>query len=411
MLWCMAIRMKEWGMLAYPRQAVQLTLNSLNDWERTGRDMGQGAQQMGRGLGELASTIARVTQTGQLADAEAMLQEIGSEATEELLEQPVRDWNYSWQQAYGPRMQQLASQYSGEVREKVLQMGAAYGRRFSLEGRRQFELKRSHQSRSRWQKQVDSAVMQGDEEAACQWMEQGREVFVPEAEMPQQLEEVRNRSLQAAWQQRLQQDPYAALTSWQSAEARRPADAGVLQRLEGEMENTRQELYHSLASQLASAVEQGQEPDPTVLERAAAAGVLPREQLAGRNQEVAPLSLDRTCDWLRRIDEREAGDDSQLVLSIALAPLPREQRRLLLQRVKTTAALPPQQRTAVSRTLWNWYREGRFGCPGDAESMLHLGRLQEEALHRMTTASREETDKWLERLSKTADAWLCFDEQ
>ena len=411
MLWCMAIRMKEWGMLAYPRQAVQLTLNSLNDWERTGRDMGQGAQAMGRGMGELASTIAQVAQTGQLADAEAMLREIGSEATEELLEQPVRDWNYSWQQAYGPRMQQLASQYSGEVREKVLQMGDAYGRRFSLEGRRQFELKRIRQSRSSWQKQVETAVMQGDEEAACQWVEQGRDVFVPESEMQQQLDDVRTRSLQAAWQQQLQQDPYAALASWQSAEARRPADAGALQRLEGDMENTRQELYHSLASQLASTVEQGQEPDPAVLERAAAAGVLAREQLPAPNREVTPLSLDGTCDWLRRIDEREAGDDSPLVLSIALAPLPREQRRLLLQRVKATAALPPQQRTAVSRTLWNWYREGRFGCPGDAESLLCLGRMQEEALHRMTTASREETDKWLEQLGKNADTWLCFDEQ
>jgi hypothetical protein len=65
----------------------------------------------------------------------------------------------------------------------------------------------------------------------------------------------------------------------------------------------------------------------------------------------------------------------------------------------------------MSRTLWNRYREGCFGCPGDAESMLTLGRLQEEALIRMTTQPEKETTRWLEELGTNADAWLCFDEQ
>ena len=135
------------------------------------------------------------------------------------------------------------------------------------------------------------------------------------------------------------------------------------------MENARHHLYRNLARQLAVDVEQGREPDTAQLERAAAVGVLPAEQLRSQGTEIASLSVADTCNWLRRIDERESGDDEHLVVDIALSPIPLEQRQLLLQRVQSTGALPPHQRTAMSRTLWNWYREGRFGCPGDAESV------------------------------------------
>ena len=410
MLRSMAIRMKEWGLLAYPRQTVHLPLNSLNDWGRTGRALGQGVQEMGHGLAELVPVIAQVAQAGQRADAAAMLQEIGEETAEELLELPVRDWDYCWQQAYQPRVQHMLNQLSGEEREQAQRMSEAYGRRYSLEGRRRMELQRIRQARGRWQEQVEAAVQRGDEASACHWMEQGRNVFVPETEMSRELGAVRSRSLHAGWQQQLQQNPYAALLAWQAADAHKPEDADTLQRLEGDMENTRQTLYKNLALQLAADVEQGREPDAALLERAVAVGVLPGEQLPARGMPAISLSVADTCNWLRRIDEREPGQDERLMVDIALAPIPLEQRRLLLQRVENTGTLPPPQRVAMSRTLWNWYQEGRFGCPGDEESLLSLGRLQEEALIRMTTESQEETDKWLEDVGKGADAWLCFEE-
>ncbi len=411
MLRSMAIRMKEWGLLAYPRQSVHLPVNSLNDWGRTGQAVGHGVQDAGRGLAELTPHIARVAQAGELADAAAMLREIGEETAGELLELPVRDWDYSWQQAYAPRVQQVLARFSGDEREQVRQLSESYGRRFSLDARRQLELRRIRQSRQRWKDQVESAVLQGDEEAACRWVEQGLHVFVPESDMPQELETVRNRSLQARWLQHLQQEPYAALAAWHAADARKPADAGTLRALEAQMETTRQELHRSVAAHLAASVEQGTEPDMPMLERAVEAGVLAPEQLATRTQEPASLSVADSCNWLRRIDERDPGTDEHLVVEIALAPIPQEQRRLLLQRLQNTAGLPPQQRCAMSRTLWNRYRDGAFGCPGDAESLLSLGRLQEEALMRMVSGTAQEADKWLETLGNHADAWLCFDEQ
>ena len=409
MLRSMAIRMKEWGLLAYPRQTVHLPLNSLNDWGRTGRVLGQGVQEIGHGLVGLAPVIAQVAQAGQRAETAAMLREIGEETAEELLALPVRDWDYSWQQSYQPRVQHMLNQLSGEEREQAQRMSDAYSRRYSLEGRRRMELQRIRQARGRWQEQVDNAVQNGDEAAACHWMEQGRNVFVPESEMPRELGAVRRRSLYVGWQQRLQQEPYAALIAWQADDARKPEDADTLKRLEGDMEHTRQTLYKNLALQLAADVEQGREPGAVLLERAVAAGVLPGEQMPAQGQTETTMSVADTCNWLRRIDEREPGQDERLMVDIALAPIPQEQRRLLLQRLQSTGTLPPQQRVAVSRTLWNWYQEGRFGCPGDEESLLSLGRLQEEALIRMTTETQKTTNEWLESVGKDADAWLCFE--
>lgn len=411
MLRSMAIRMKEWGLLAYPRQAVHLPVNALNDWGRSGRGLGQGIREFGHGLAELAPLLSEVTRTGQQADAAAMVREIATETIEELQELPVRDWDYSWKQAYEPRVQEMLSQFSGAEREQARKLSAELGPLYSLDGRRKREVNRIEEARSHWQAEVNRAVLRGDEEAACRWIEQGREVFVPESEIPGRLDEARNLSLQASWQEQLQQDPYAALADWQDESSRKPADEEIRKALGNSVEKTRAGVFGALALQLGAAVEQGDEADKTLLNRAVSAGILPQEQVAAAAKPAAELSVADTCDWLRRIDEREVGDDDRLTVEIALAPIPPEQRRLLLQRLQTTGALPPQLRSDMSRTLWGMYRAGAFGCPGDAEALLCLGRLQEESIMRMSTGPEKSTAEWLENLRRNAGNWVCFEEQ
>ncbi len=412
MLGSMAIRMKEWGMQAYPRQGVHLPLNALNDWGRSGRALGQGVADAGQGLAALVPAIEQVARTGHRADAAALLEEIGRETAAELLELPVRDWDYSWQQAYEPRVHEMLNGFTGAERDEALRLSESYGKKYSLEGRRQMELNRLHQAKDCWRRQVDAAVQSGDADSACQWVEQGRGVFVPESEMPRELEDVQSRSLQSQWQQRLRQNPHAALADWQSHESQKPTGSAELESLEGEMQKTRAGLFDSLAVQLGASVEQGDEPDTGMLERAVAAGVLAPEQIAPLQQPRVALGVADACNWLRRIDERAEADDSRLVMEIALAPLPVEQKQQLLRRVQDTATLPPQRRCRTSRTLWNLYEAGRFGCPGDVEAMQCLGRLQEEALRGMNSLSEKEFDRWLESLSRAdEDNWVCFEQK
>ena len=408
MLRSMAIRMKEWGLLAYPRQGVHLPLNALNDWGRSGRALGQGVAAAGTGVVELADAIHRVTATGDEADIADMLDEIGRETTDELVDKPVRDWDYSWDQAYTPRVQQMLEQFSGDTRERALRMSEVYGRRYSLEGRRRMELDRLHRSRQQWQKRVDAAVKRGDVEGARRWLEQGREVFVPEDKMPQQLQEVQSRSLHSQWLNRLQQNPHEALKAWDAEHEPRPQGEPERKSLEAEVSQARKAVFGSLAMQLASGVEQGLEPDAAEVERAISAGVLQPEAAQALQQPRRELSAAEACDWLRRIDERSGNDDEDIMVQIALAPIPAQQRRILMQRLQTSAQVPPQQRSGVSRRLWNMYCEGRFGCPGDKEALQSLGRLQEEALLRLAGGSEAENEKWLTSLQEKSENWVCY---
>ena len=409
MLCSMAIRMKEWGMLSYPRQGVHLPLNALNDWGRSGRVLGQGVTQAGSGAAELANAIYRVQKAGSEADMASAFEQIGRETTEELLELPVRDWDYSWQQAYAPRVQEVLNQYSGADRERALQLSEVYGHRHSLNGRRRMELERIRQSRRNWQQQVEEAVQQGDTQSACDWLEQGSGVFLPEAQLPQQLEQAQNRSLHARWRQRLQQEPHAALAAWKTAHEEKPADAAELRELEHEVEQTRREVFNALAANLAAGIVQGQEPATADLEQAVSAGVLQPGQVEEWKEPRRALETAAACDWQRRIDERSGLDDEELTVQIALSPLPVEQRRSLLERMQATEVIPAQQRAGISRHLWDLYRQGNLGCPGDSEALQALSRLQSEALERQRSGQEKDCLRWLTQLRSETENWVCFE--
>ena len=396
-------------MLAYPRQGVHLPLNALNDWGRSGRALGQGVAEAGSGATELAEAIYRVQKTGSAADMSSALEQIGRETTAELLELPVRDWDYSWQQAYEPRVQELLSQYSGDDREQARRLSEVYGRRYSLDGRRRLEVERIRQSRRNWQQQVDSAVQQGDSQSARDWLEQGSGVFLPEEQLPQLLDQAQSRSLHARWQQRLLQEPCAALAAWNDEQEERPADAEALRALKLEVEQTRRRVLGSLAAELAAGVAQEKEPAAAELGQAVQAGVLQLEQVAEWLAAPRVPAAGAVCDWQRRIDERSGDDDERLTVDIALAPLPVRQRRALLARLQATTALPVQQRVGISRCLWNMYRQGGLGCPGDAEALQALERLQNEALARQCAGTEKDCTRWLTQLRSEAENWVCYE--
>lgn len=401
--------MKEWGMLAYPRQGVHLPLNALNDWSRTGRASGQGVAAAGTGAVELAAKLHQVAIAGSEADVAGRLEEIARETTEELLDKPVRDWDYSWQQAYTPRVQQMLSELEGDAREQASRMSEVYGYRYSLMGRQRMEVDRLKQSRHQWQNQLNSAVQRGDAEGAQRWLEQGRAVFVPEAAMQQQMEQVQSRCLQSQWRQRLQQDPYAALAAWNNGEDQKPQGEEDLRILSSEVEQARAGLRSAWALQLAEGVAQGAEPDARELQQAAEAGLISPELNESARQPRLALSSADACNWLRRIDERREKDDEQLMVEIALAPIPLGERRSLMNRLQSTAAVSPQLRTSVSRRLWNMYHGERFGNPGDEEALRCLGRLQEEALSRMVVDNGKQCEQWLTDLQNASDEWVCFE--
>lgn len=404
----MAIRMKEWGMLAYPRQSVHLPLNALNDWGRSGRTLGEGIGQAGAGAAALAGAIERVQAAGDEADISSALSRIGQETAEELMELPVRDWDYSWQQAYQPRLREYLDTLSGRAREQAQELSASFSALHSLEGRRKMELRKVSRARQQWQTQVEHAVEQGDTGAALSWMEQGRGLFLPEEQFPQQLEAVQSRSLLRNWQHRLEQNPQQTLLAWNSDDAPKPAGENELLSLESALEQTRLTLRAALAAQMAAAVEQGQEPDSAGLEQAAEAGVVDHRYLEQVKAPRHALAADEACDWRRRIDEHSPEDADDLLVALSLAPIPLEARRNLIHRAQTMSRIPQEQRLGMSRSLWRMYHDGYFGCPGDAEALHCMARLQAESENRLLSGAEKDRLAWLEGLRRNQDDWVCY---
>lgn len=404
----MAIRMKEWGMLAYPRQSVHLPVNALNDWGRSGRALGEGIEQAGAGAAALAGALERVQAAGNEADISSALSRIGQETAEELMDLPVRDWDYSWRQAYQPRLREYLDTLSGRAREQAQELSDSFSALHSLEGRRKMELRKVSRARQQWQTQVEHAVEQGDTESALSWMEQGRGLFLPEEQFPQQLEAVQSRSLLRNWQHRLEQNPQLTLLAWDSDDSPKPAGENERHSLESALEQTRLTLRASLAARMTAAVEQGLEPDAVGLEQAAEAGVVDPRYLEQAKEPRHALAVDEACDWRRRIDEHTPDASDDLLVGLSLAPIPLEERRTLIRRTQTMSQIPQEQRLGMSRSLWSMYHDGYFGCPGDAEALRCLARLQAESETRLLSGTEKDQVAWLENLRRNQDDWVCY---
>lgn len=404
----MAIRMKEWGMMEYPGRAPQLSVHGISDWGNSMSKMGPAVAGFLENTGHFVHERMKVTSTGNLADFAGKLKEIEQATREELSMLPIRDWDYAWEQTSAPMLESVINEMPEETREAAKDMAALYIRRASLQARRDYELENIGRARSQWQERVDSAVEEGDDLGAGQWLEAGRDVFVPDSEMEGQQQRVHSKCSMNRWQNRLNDAPMETLLAMQQQPQDWPSDETDASQLQEQAAETRKRLTQQLAQELADRVEQGHAPTSEDLQQFVSVGLLPEFP---KDQDERPLSTQAACDWLRRIDEREddAEQEAALKMEIATAPIPLVERQMLLGRLRESAAVPSEKRRDYSQRLWNAYLSGAFGCCGDEEALRRLGELQEKGLNTM----RQQENRSEPPLSLTAeqDHWVCFESE
>lgn len=399
--------MKEWGMLQYPGRAPQLPMHGINDLGNSMARMGQAVAGFLENTGHFVEEQMQVTSTGNLADFAGKLKEIERTTRDEINMLPVRDWDYTWEQVSAPLLDSALNELPEEARDAGKELAMLYNRRASLEARRDYELKRIGRARSQWQGRVESAVAEGDETAAQQWLEAGRHVFIPEEEMETHLQSARSKCSLNRWQHRMQEQPLETLQALQQNDAPDlPDDEEDAARLQEMTRETGQRLTLQLAQELTERVEAGHAPTAAELQQVVNAGLLstPIQEQAER-----PLATHEICDWLRRVDERDgdAHQDAALKVEIATAPIPIVERQMLLRRMQQTAEIPVQQRRAHSQQLWNAYRAGAFGCCGDEMALRRLGELQEKAVEQW---GQPHASSPLSEVDDFAQHWVCFEE-
>lgn len=413
MMSAMAIHMKEWGMLQAPSPGVRIPVPAGIGWDNAAHGLGSGISSLLAGSAALAAECEEVNSTGELAEFTGKLQKIGEETREELAEREVKDWDYSWKQAWSPRLAEAVAELSPEAREAGQLLAEAYSRSASVQALRDREVAQLQRARSGWNQQLEAAVQAGDAAAADAWLERGAGIFVPQEELDSQRSHVRSRACAAGWKAALAAAPLQALADYAEAAPEGLPQGEEAALLKSEVERSRKLARAGFAAQLTACVGAEKEPDAAEMQRAARAGVLTPAQLASAGAEKKPLSDGEWCVWLRRVDEAATGEEALpgLQLDIATAAIPLAERRVLLERLALAGQVDAADRCTLSRGLWQLYEAGQLGCPGDAAALERLGELQRRGLPVLAREGTDAAARWLEQVRAGGARWVCFGEK
>lgn len=396
-------------MLSYPNQGIRVPLQGIAGMDEPAARLSRVVEGAAQVAASLADVKDQVTSAGELADFVGRLQNIETDTRELLRGETVQDWAYAWNQTSEPMLREAIQELHPSSREAGKRLAELYNARACLTAQRDFLLESIEQARGQWQNRVDEAVDAGDADAAERWMHAGEELFVPAADMQSRVQEARSRSVLNRWRGALQQSPAEALAQLRREDAELPTegeDCGELLELQ---QLKKQELLQTLAQEMSGRLEAGLLPERQSCENAVAAGFLTTEQAQAARLPGAPLTEQQFCDWFARVDECSPGNEAALRLEIASAPVPAEQRRILLQRLRGVEQLPYTLRRDCSAKLRSMYLSGRFGCPGDREAARQMLRLQESAMERLLRGARaEETERWLSSLPGAEEKWICY---
>ncbi len=410
----MAIRMKEWGMLAVPGQPAHVRTQGLYGWDRVGRSVGAGLGAALEGGVDLLE-LDKVSSAGELADFSEQLRSISAEVRDELEEQEVQDWDYAWNAAASPRFAEAVQGLSAASREAGQELARMYSAQASIEARRDRDIRRVSSARGRWEQQVEASVSAGQEEQAARWLEAGRGVFVPEDQMETRRQEVRSRACRARWEKRLQASPLEALSEMAAArrkkEALLPTGKAESRRLEQSCTRVRHSLRRELAKSFSARLQADEEIDEETLKLAVKAGVLPVAPEYPRGERK--LSDADRAAWFRWLDCRadHEEDEVEARLCIATAPLPLAERRSLLSRLEKSRGVAAADRRSLCNQLFALYHGGGLGCPSDAEAQRTLLSLLEEGATLLAEQGSSAIPDWLEARRAGTGGWVCYEEE
>lgn len=403
----MPIRMKEWGVKAYPGQSVQVPLSGISGMGETARSFSRSLMAAGEGAAHLWEMREQVASQGEMAALHDGLQRVADKAQRELLDgREVENWEECWQQTVAPMVEPLLERVGAGRREAAMRTAQECLQQASVEAQRRYEVARISQARRQWESRVDEAVQRGDGKTAALRLEEGRDVFVPATEMDRQHELLQSRCCTAAWRSRLQEDPVGTVAAWRADDAQRPAADVDCRALESEMDEAGRSLRRQLGSEFARCVSEGLPPAPEAVAGAVSAGLLEPQKSA----RLRPLSQGEVADWMRRADECPNDEDSEAALQLRLATLsaPVQQRRRLLQYWESGRSVPVEARRDLNAELRALYATGAFGCAGDVVAQQRLCRLCGEGRRVLAEGDAEATSSWLASLRSKKASWLCF---
>lgn len=399
-------------MIPTPAKQVSYRSEGINALAKAGQSMADG---VGNFLESLAheDEMKEIQQTGDLAALTKDVSTVVDEIREDLAESDVRNWNYNWDKAAQPRLKELVAKLPEQTRAIGDKMATAISQRASVENRRNTELSTIQQSQDKWNERLTQSEQEGDEDKCALWLNAGRGRFFAEDEYEQKQNESRGRCQLNRWQNRLDQEPLAALANLESEE---PSDLPQTKEERKIFDTKRERVQFGVRSEMGNLflqhIKEGIGMKEEQLALAKRANIISPQQYESAIQTPPKNSEPHElCRWTRHIDELDMNDEekfTELKIGLGTATLASRDKQALLTRIDQLKSVGMSDRRNLSRQVWELYEQGYLGARQDTSSIKRLQALQTEGLEHIRTAGAEDTAQWLQSRKEKANSWICF---
>ncbi len=433
MLCAMAIRMKEWGMLAPAAAGVdrsgqkQAILNHVD----VAQSRAQSLQQLGSGLGtylqgegereerrrlkEQEDLLNQVQSTGELSHLMNKLHEASQLSADEMQDiNPDQDFEYAWKQRSTPHYKAALSSLSPASRQAGEQLANMMNQQAYIQTRQQHKLSRISQARHQWNESLQRSIDEGNENDAGNWVESVADIFIPRSDVKKAKTTAQSAARFRQWDDRFKNAPIQTLAEYKKAASNQlPHNEEHRNNLTTLYKETRLGAKSALVNELSRKILANQQMTASELQSSLDAGLISEQQVEKLTYQPSSLPTSRNalsyCQWQQRIDLCPSVEEDLLdtKLQIASAPLATAEKKQLLLRLESNATLPENTRSSMSHSIWNAYQSGKLGTPGDSMSLARLRALQERAPQLVARDELKKLDDLIGDYSLPDPVWVC----
>ncbi len=432
----MAIRMKEWGMLApAPQQldrsgqkrALLDNVEVAQRRERSVQDLASGTADFIRDEGnrqekreqeEEDALLAEVERTGELAGFMNSLEEANRLSQEEMQDLGAdQDMEYAWKQRATPHFKAAIDKLSPAARAAGEQIAARYNERSYISTKQQLKLARIAKARNSWNESLQSSIDRGDEVEATSWIDSVVDIFIPRDSVEEAKKSAQSAARYRHWDEQFKSAPIQTLSVYKKTkDAEFQLSEEHREELTQLSEETERGARSALAEHLSRQILADKPIKPASLQQVEDAGLLTKNQIARLNYKTAKNSISAArdfCEWQGRIDR--CGDDQadllELKLQLATAPLNSSDKKKLFLRLDQSQSISASKRQRMNTSIWNAYRRGELGTMGDRHSLARLRQIQDLAPKLVEEDGLDKLDELISKHSIPEQVWVCLDDR
>ncbi len=437
MLGDMAIRMKEWGMLAPAPENVDRSgqKRAILDHIDIAQARGNSLRHLGEGIAtytqgesereerrkkcEEEELLNQVQSTGELTELMNQLQYASTRAAAEMEDISAGDdFDYAWRERATPHYREALAELSPASREAGQKLADIYSQRDEIQVRQQKKLSLIDRARSLWNSSLQRSVSEGDEATAALKIDSAANIFIPQQDIDKAKQTAASAANFSRWNKEFKTAPIQTLARYKKAAGDQlPYNKDHRDSLATLSRDTELGARSALVQQLSRQLLANQEITEAELQSSLDAGLISKDQLRHITSQHTRLprrqeNLDYS-QWQEQVDACPSDEQAllQLKLGIASSPLNKQNKKKLLLRVESNAELSDSSRQEMHRSIVNAYKAGAFGTPGDPNALARLCQLRDLAPSRIKNEGLKAFDDFISDHSLPEPVWVCHSDQ